>query len=180
MRLPFRIFLILLCALLIVSMPFFLSSPTAVYVNHEESLEDETETDEGEELDFGRLFFPGALAEQTDSALEVSEADDPFSTSDNLTIPDEWKLPIDFSIPPMPDPDKFTENGYEDRSIRVRIETYEIYDSSVHAAFVEVADASQLRTATAYGIKSKRTLKMYNIAKQNNAVIAMNGDLFVE
>ena len=176
-----RILCAVLCAAFIVSMPFFLSAPNMIQEAKDELLNDGEEEDEGEELDFGRLFFPSAMAEDG-FVMEETDEEDLFSESgkQKLTIPDSWKLPLDFSVPPMPDPEGFSENGYEDSSIRVRIETMQTRESTVHVAYVEIADASQLRTATAYGVKSSRALKMYNIAKQNNAVIAMNGDLFIE
>ena len=184
MKIILRIICALLCVAVIAGMPFFLAAPMMVQEAKDVYSEDEDEEeDEGIELDFGRLFFPSALAEEfveEEFVLEETDGEDLFGGMQTLTIPDGWKLPLDFTVPPMPDPAKFTENGYEDASIRVRIETIETHDSKVHVAYVEVADASQVRTATAYGVKSNRALKMYNIAKQNNAVVAMNGDLFIE
>jgi len=181
-----RILCVVLCAAFICGMPFFLSSPVMVQEAKDELLKDGDDEDEGESLDFGRLFFSFAAAEE-EFVMEATDEEDPFApknsesvSEDKLSIPDAWKLPLDFSVPPMPDPEKFTENGYEDASIRVTFETLDIMESKVHVARIEVADPSQVRTATAYGVKSERTLKMFNIAKQNNAVIAMNGDLFIE
>lgn len=176
-----RILCALLCAAFIVSMPFFLSAPNMIQEAKDELLNNVEEEDEGEELDFGRLLFASAMAEDG-FVMEETDEEDLFAEpgKQELTIPDSWKLPFDFSVPPVPDPDSFNENGYEDSSIRVRIETIQNRESKVHVAYVEIADASQLRTATAYGVKSSRALKMYNIAKQNNIVIAMNGDLFIE
>ena len=181
-----RILCALLCAALICGMPFYLSAPMMIQEAKDTLLNEDEEEDEGESLDFGRLLFPSAAAEE-EFVMEETDAEDPFAekTSEsvsggNLSIPDAWKLPFDFSVPPMPDPEKFNENGYEDASIRVTVETLEVMESTVHVARIEVADPSQVRTATAYGVKSSRALKMFNIAKQNNAVIAMNGDLFIQ
>ena len=174
MKLPVRIILVLLCAALIVSMPFFLSSPDILPEAINELEDDTTEEDDGKVLDFGKLFFPYAAAEGGELTVED------MNEGEKLSIPDEWALPLDFSLPPMPDPDRFTENGYEDQSIRVRIETRERFGSYVDIAFVEIADASQLRTATAEGVGSRMAHRMANMAKDSNSVIAMNGDLFIK
>ena len=179
MKLILRILCALLCVAIIAGMPFFLAAPMLVQEAQDTYSDEEAdEEDEGLELDFGKLFFSSAMAEGF--AMEETDEEDPFAEPKGLSIPDSWKLPFDFTAPPMPDPACFTENGYEDESIRVRIETIETHDSRVHVAYVEVADPSQVRTATAYGVKSSRALKMYNIAKQNNVVVAMNADLFIE
>ena len=51
-------------------------------------------------------------------------------------------------------------------------------DSKVDIAYIDIASPTQLRTATAYGVKSKRTTPVSTMAKDNPAVIAMNGDFF--
>ncbi len=179
MKMPFRVISAVLCALLILSMPFFLSSPTLLPEAQEEITADSWDTEDGEELDFGRFFFAAAAAEEAAAAMEVTDEEDPFALPEKLRIPEEWELPLDFSIPPEPNPDCFTENGYEDASIRVRVETREMKESTVHVAYVEIASASQLRTATAFG-KWNRTVGVSNMADTNHAVIAMNGDDFIQ
>ena len=180
MKLPFRFLFAVLCAAMIAFLPFFLSSPTVLY-EAQTKMTDEEE-DDGETLDFGRLLFAPAMAEDAaDShfSMEETDVEDPLAMPAKLSIPEAWVLPLDFSIPPQPDPDHFTADGYEDASIRVRVEEREMMDSVVHAAYVEIADGSQLRTATAYGAWN-RSIYVENMAKSNNAVIAMNGDDFIE
>ena len=182
MKLPVRILLSVLCAALIICMPFVISSPSILPVQEETTLNDIEDDDEGEELDFGRIFISVSFADEAADEQVITEDIDleELITPEKLSIPESWALPLDFSIPPEPDPEHFTENGYEDSSIRVRIETREIMDSTVHIAFVEIADASQFRTATAGGVNSVKTNVLQAIAGANHAVIAMNGDLFVE
>ncbi len=178
MKLPIRVLLVLLCAAVIVAMPFAVSSPMMLEgekMNLMNGGDDGSEWDEGEEeIDFGRLFFPSACAEGEDDLTVETWVEG------ELHILPEWKLPLDFTVPPAPNPAGFTEDGYADDSIRVRVETREMNGITVHAAFVQVADASQFRTATPYGIKSSRTLPLASIAPVNHAVIAMNGDLFTQ
>lgn len=176
MKTPIRIILALLCAGIIVCVPFFLSAPMMLTEAKDEMYEyyDNEDEDEDEPLDFGRLFFSSALAEEEELIMESIAEDG------KLTIPAEWELPFDFSIPPEPDPDRYTETGYEDQSIRVRVETREMFDSVVNVAFVEIASPTQLRTATPYGLKSEKPFKFQSIAAANNAVIAMNGDMFAD
>ena len=168
--------------MMIACMPFFLSSPSVVQEAQDELLysDDGNEyEDEYDTVDFSRFFFSSALAEE-EFLMEATDEEDPFANPSKLAIPDAWALPWDFSVPPMPDPECYSENGYEDQSIRVRIEIREMYDSTVDIAFVEIASPTQLRTATAYGVNNSHTLPVTTIAKKNNAVVAMNGDLFAK
>lgn len=181
MKLPLRLFLIIICAVMIVCLPFLLTSPSMLHEAEELFLND-VDDEEGETLDFGRVFLPAAAAEEAeDSLVETSDIDlEELLNPEALSIPEEWELPVDFSIPPVPDPDSYSENGYEDRSIRVHLETMDLQESVVHVARIEIASASQFRTATVAGVGSVRTDYMHAIAVPNHAVIAMNGDLFVE
>ena len=119
MKIPVRVLLVLMCAALIVSIPFFLSSPTMLSEAQEELVDNQKDDDDGVELDFGRLFVSVATAEENLTIEDLEE-------DGKLSIPHEWALPMDFSLAPAPDPDHFTENGYEDQSIRVRIEQKEM------------------------------------------------------
>ena len=182
MKITLRILFALLCTAFIVSMPFFLSSPALLQEAQEEILFSEDggeDEDEYDTVDFSRILFSSATAEE-EFVMEATDEEDPFASAGSLSIPDGWELPWDFSVPPLPDPACYNENGYEDRSIRVQIETREMYDSVVHIASVEIASPTQLRTATAYGVKNSHTLPVTVMAKNNNAVIAMNGDLFAK
>ncbi len=182
MKLPMRVLLIVLCAALIVGMPFFISSPSVLQEAQEIWQNDSEDGEEGETLDFGRLFFSCAFADELDeNQILTEEVDlDELLNPPKLSIPEAWELPFDFSIPPVPDPDKYVENGYEDRSIRVRVETKEMMNSKVYIAYIEVASPGQIRTATAGKLSSAHTNYMQAIATPNHAVIAMNGDLYVE
>ena len=173
MKIPVRVLLVLMCAALIVSIPFFLSSPTMLSEAQEELVDNQKDDDDGVELDFGRLFVSVATAEENLTIEDLEE-------DGKLSIPDERALPMDFSLAPAPDPDHFTENGYEDQSIRVRIEQKEMYNSKVNVAYVEIADASQLRTATAGPLSAKKAHYVETIARNNHAVIAMNGDDYIK
>lgn len=180
MKIFVRILCALICAAFIVSMPFFISSPVILPEAQEEILFSEEGDEDGDDydtVDFSRLFFSVAMAEE-EFVMEATDEEDPFAKNAGLSIPDAWELPWDFSVPPKPDPACYTENGYEDQSIRVRIETREMYDSTVDIAFVEIASPTQLRTATAYGTDNKHTLPFTVLTKNNNAVVAMNGDIF--
>ena len=170
MKLPVRILLVLLCAALILAMPFVLSSPNML-----NDIKMELMNDGEEEIDFGRLFLSTARAE--DELEEETLEEGEFSSHP------EWALPLDFSVPPEPKADRYTENGYEDESIRVKIEHQEMDDGTkMHVAYVQIADASQLRTGVANPEKlgSSKTSTVSALAKKYNAVIAINGDNYVD
>ena len=158
MKLPVRILLIALCAAMVLSMPFVLSSPVMVG-EAQWMLLDEME---GEDMSFLSFLLPTACAED---AQTVSE----------------YALPIDI-VPGMePNPALFTENGYEDDSIRVQMETREENGVIWRIAWVEIAHPSQLRTAIAgKKLTSKTTARVAAMAEKNNAIVAINGDNFVD
>ena len=110
-----------------------------------------------------------ALAEAPVEEIVVEEL-----TAEELVT---YELPVDFSAGFVPNPDAFTENIYEDDSIYVRLESIEQEGAVYHVAWVEVESPTQLRTALA-SANEKKTNKTSNIAKKNNAVVAMNGDYY--
>ena len=91
-------------------------------------------------------------------------------------------LPIDLTPGLTPNPAAYTEDGYEDESISVRIE--HIVDDennlSWRIAYVTVKDVSQLRTGVAgKKLSSEKTASVASMAKKYNAVLAINGDYFI-
>ncbi len=184
MKLPIRILTALLCAAIILLMPFVLSSPQILDNEKARLMQDDAEEDEAgdedsEEIDFGRLLFPSAYAEDDEGSPETSEEVivETFVEGE-LHINPEWKLPLDFTVPPLPNPDKYTENGYEDQSIRVSVETRDINGITVHIAFVRIADASQLRTAVAGTAQNNKTVLFKALARDSHALVAINGDRY--
>lgn len=160
MKLSVRILVSVLCALLILSMPFVLSAP---YMLGEAQwmVMDEME---GGESGLISLFLPAAFAEEN---VVVEES--------------EYSLPFDFTPGYAPDPEGFTEAGYEDESIRVQMETREENGVIWRIAWVEIAHPSQLRTAIAgKKVTSKTTARVAAMAEKNHAVVAINGDNFVD
>ena len=170
MKLPMRILLVILCAAIILAMPFAISAPNML-----NDIKMELMNDGEEEIDFGRLFFSSARAEDELEEETLNEGE--FASHP------EWALPLDFTVPPEPNADQYTEDGYEDESIRVRIEHQEMDDGTkMHVAYVQIADASQLRTGVVNPDKlgSSKTSSVSALAKKYNAVIAINGDNYVD
>lgn len=188
MKLWIRIVLTALCISLIVplifAMPFTISSPQMLESQKEllttqpdgdpgDGEDIDFEDEDAETIDFGRLLFSTAYAEEDDVIIQtVAEG--------QLYIDPEWKLPLDLSAPPRPNPDKYTENGYEDQSIQVTVETRVINGITADIAFIRIADPSQLRTAVAYDPKNSRTATFESLARSVNPVIAQNGDLYTQ
>lgn len=170
MKLPVRIALILLCAALIAAFPFVISSPNML-----NDVKMELMNEEENEIDFGRLFLPAAMAEED---LVVEDLEDGQFASHP-----EWALPFDFTPGKEPNAELYTDEGYEDETIRVRTEHRNLDDGTVvHIAYVQVSDPSQLRTGVTRpeSLGSNRTQSVGAFARQYNAVIAINGDYFVD
>lgn len=114
--------------------------------------------DAADALDSGAAWlFPGACAEEYP----------------------EYALPIDLSAGYEPDPELFTPQGYEDDSIRVQMETREENGVVWRIAWVEVASATQLRTAVVGTPNASRGVNtVLEQAKTAHAVVALNGDYY--
>lgn len=168
MKMPVRILLAVLCAALIVALPFVVSSPNML------GSVQETLMDEGEdEIDFGRLLFSSAYAEEE---LEMTEEE----LDDEISLHPEWAIPLDFSTGSDPNPDGYTEDGYRDESIIVKMEHRELdAGTTANIAYIQISDPSQIRTAVATPDKIKTSKKPYTIsyfAKTYKAVLAVNAD----
>ncbi len=170
MKQPVRILLWVCAAALILLSPFVFSSPNLLSEVKWGMMEDGEEDLEGRLLD---LLLPAARAEE-DLIVETTE-DGPLGEA-------VYTLPVDFTPAPAANPACFTENGYEDETIRVRMEDREVDGVIWHLAFVEIASPTQLRTATAAPGKltSTKTVHVSSMAAYNNAIVALNGDNFVD
>jgi len=92
---------------------------------------------------------------------------------------------------PVPDPGKFTDDGYEDETIKVTTTWERLvkksvsrddpgYNCEMYFAEIEIAHPSQMRTAWSFAYEgnynSHKLLPPVKIAKPMNAVLAVNGD----
>ncbi len=71
------------------------------------------------------------------------------------------------------------DDSYEDKNVKISIETIRKYDSNIYIADIQVSDPSYLKTAFAnntYGRNITETTS--DIAKANNAIFAINGDYY--
>ena len=161
-----RILLGILCAALVLAMPFVLSAPNLLGEAKWQLLEEM----EGEETGWLDFLLPAAHA-------EVIEEESPYA------------LPVDFTPGYTPNSACYTEDGYEDASIRVQMETRVENGVTYRIAWVEIASPTQLRTAIAGKVKENNkgqvsfptaVAKVKAIAASNNAVVAINGDYYAD
>ena len=89
-------------------------------------------------------------------------------------------LPAEGSAPYPPVESALSADGmgYDDGTLKVKIETEIVQETKVYWVSVEITDPSQLRTATAGARGSKVLAQPTAIAKRDNAVLAINGDWF--
>lgn len=72
-----------------------------------------------------------------------------------------------------------SENYYEDENIKITIESYRKYDSKIYVADIEISDPSYLKTAFANNTYGRNiTEKTSDIAEENEAIFAINGDFY--
>ncbi|MBR2718412.1 MAG: phosphodiester glycosidase family protein [Clostridia bacterium] len=92
----------------------------------------------------------------------------------------ENALPLGGPAPYGPVADAYGEDGlsYDDGTMSIRIEFGEAYGVKVTYVYVQLTDPSQLRTALAAPYPSKKTLTVPQMAEDNHAVLAINGDFF--
>ena len=156
MKLPVRILLSLLCAAMVLSSLFVVSSPSIL----EDALWE--------------------MQDALDSAAEESGLVSLFVSAARAEEISEFSLPMDTSAGMKPDASLFTPDGYEDASIRVQMETREEDGVVWRIAWVEIASPTQLRTNFyAKDIKSNKGYGyVTKMAAANNAVVAMNGSAF--
>ena len=175
MKQPVRIVLWVLCAVMILAAPLVFSSPNLLSEVKWDLMDEAEDEDSDPEEGLLRLFVSDARAEE---GLMIEESTENIGSFGEAV----YTLPVDFSPAPAPNPEGYTENGYEDETIRVRMEDREEEGVLWHLAFVEIASPTQLRTATAVPGKltSTRTATVSGMAKFNNAIVAINGDNFVD
>lgn len=72
-----------------------------------------------------------------------------------------------------------TDKSYEDKNIKITIETVRKYGSNIYVADIQVSDASYLKTALANDTYGRNiTATTSDIAKTKNAIFAINGDFY--
>ncbi|MBQ3156316.1 MAG: phosphodiester glycosidase family protein [Clostridia bacterium] len=95
-------------------------------------------------------------------------------------LAEEYSLPIDFSGGYVPNPDDFTKDSYEDASLSVKMEKRDIDGVRYDIAWIKVASPTQLRTAIAGKPNEIVAEKPGRMARKVNAVVAINGDFYVQ
>jgi len=99
-----------------------------------------------------------------------------------LENPSPDPIPLDAETPYAPHWDAFLPDhtGYVDRTISVRVETAVIKKTPVQFTWIQIADPSQLRTAlSAPYPPATKEVRGTVMAKENQSVLAINGDWFV-
>lgn len=95
-------------------------------------------------------------------------------------LAEEYSLLVDFSGGYKPDPNGFTEDSYEDASLRVKMEKRDIDGVRYDIAWIKVSSPTQLRTAIAGEPNQAVTERPGRMARNANAVVAINGDFYVQ
>lgn len=167
MKPAFRTIVLILAILFVLSLPLYI--PSGAMLDSQRDLmldampgeEDDLFLDEyldsQDELGLLRLLIPSASAEEA---------------------PTLTPLPMDFTPGRAPNAALFAEDGYQDSSITLHLETRQEEGVVWRLAFVKISDPSQLRTATAGKPGSSSVARVSSMAEKNNAVIAINANYY--
>ena len=72
-----------------------------------------------------------------------------------------------------------TGNTYDDGQIKISVQTYEVADTAVYVADIQLSSIEYLKTAFAHDTYGKNiTAKTSEIASAHNAILAINGDYY--
>lgn len=92
-----------------------------------------------------------------------------------------YDLPLDIGFQNYPaDPAGYTENGYHDESLDIRLESGEYRKVNYHVAYITVKSPTQLRTALAGKPNENAAALPTQIGQANNAVLVLNGEYYVQ
>ena len=150
------VFLLILALIMSAALPFVLPSGALLQSERERMQEEIWEREEAQESGLLSFLLPKARAEE----------------------PAFTPLPIDFSEGPKLNPNGFTDSGYLDDSIELRLETLEQDGVEYRIARINIAHPSQLRTATAGKPGSSKVALISSMAKKYNAVLAINANYY--
>ena len=122
-------------------------------------------------------LVPGAVPLAGAEDVELPSYDPVYLNGESANV-------IDYSekTPYAPHSDGYLidELGYRDNTISVRFDTLRYCGSDIWLCWVQIADASQLRTATYKPYPSKSSEMANKIAIREKAVLAVNGDFFMD
>lgn len=158
--------LLLLCAL-ILSLSFLVPGGRLI-----ESEVDKLRENDLEDADVSALSFLFPIAGAENAQDGNNDKSGSNATEEKKFPP----LPMNLEKGKTPLLQNFKEDGYEDASISVKLETKEENKLVLRIARVKISDPSQLRTGIAGSPKNLRYGMISEMAKNMNAVIAINGD----
>ena len=92
----------------------------------------------------------------------------------------KYELPIDFSGGYEAPESNYTQDGYEDASLSVRMEKRDIDGVRYDIAWIKVASPTQLRTAIAGEPNQVAAVKPGRMSRSKNAVVAINGEFYTQ
>lgn len=123
------------------------------------------------------------LAFLVPSATPLAIGEEAYPVYSPVTLEAQSVEPIDYlaDTPYAPGKNNYLPDkaGYVDPSISVRVETMRAYDTTIQLTWVQIADASQLRSELTKPYPSKSTARGDTLSKRVNAVLAINDDWFM-
>lgn len=116
-------------------------------------------------------IVPSDNSQISDSDITINESDKESTSEQENTNTD-----ISENTPTTPNA---TDYSYDDENISIMVTEYREYDSSIYVADIHITSAEYLKTAFAEGVYGKNvTEKTSEIAQNNGAILAINGDYY--
>ncbi len=113
------------------------------------------------------FVIPKRYTKVVDTELRTLEANETEETEDEI------------EYDKVEEAEAITASSYEDKNIKINIETIKEYDTAIYIADIQITDVAYLKTALAedtYGRNIKETTS--SMAEINNAIFAVNGDFY--
>lgn len=116
------------------------------------------------------FVLPKSLADASQITLPAATTSGSSTEETSTEASTELQSPSEAAV---------TDTSYEDENIKINIETVRKYDSTLYIADIQVSDPSYLKTALANEAYGRNiTAKTSEIAEENNAIFAINGDFY--
>ncbi len=126
-----------------------------------------------------RVYSSAPVSTAAENAAAVSSVSDNAEESSSSALSTDGKTASLKNVNPVQSTPSVSAYSYQDENISIEITAYREYDTTIYVADVQLSSAEYLKTAFARSAYGKNvTQKTSEIAEQNGAILAVNGDYY--